>query len=144
MEKQLQPKAAFNLKEIVFEKVSFQSDLFDANEPIKISLSAKGHLYAGESMAVVSLSVNLISENQTEENAFISLFVRSTFQMQNVSSLNEIPHFFYANAVAIVFPYVRAFVTNITTQAGFAAIIIPILKLTQIGDELSHNFSLAD
>lgn len=52
----------------------------------------------------------------------------------------DIPDYFYANSIAIVFPYVRAFISTVSLQAGVTpAIILPTLNLSALRDRLRDN-----
>lgn len=64
------------------------------------------------------------------------------FKFNNVSTLEEIPDYFYANSIAIVFPYVRAFVSNITLQANIRPLIIPTFNLSSLRSILIDNTSI--
>lgn len=46
---------------------------------------------------------------------------------------------FYKNAPAIIFPYVRAYVTSLTVLSGIEAINIPTMNLSSIADDLKNN-----
>ncbi|MFA5327736.1 MAG: protein-export chaperone SecB [Prolixibacteraceae bacterium] len=47
--------------------------------------------------------------------------------------------FFYLNAPAILFPYIRAYIATLTTLSGMAPINLPTLNLTQLAPELEKN-----
>ena len=53
--------------------------------------------------------------------------------------LEEIPGFFYPNSLAIIFPYVRAFVSTITLQANVHPVMLPTLNLIGLTEELRSN-----
>ncbi|EXZ22215.1 pretranslocase subunit SecB family protein, partial [Bacteroides fragilis str. S13 L11] len=53
--------------------------------------------------------------------------------------LAEIPNFFYPNSIAILFPYVRAFVSTLTLQANIKPILLPTLNLSSLQDTLREN-----
>lgn len=52
------------------------------------------------------------------------------------SSKDQKEAFMCMNAPAILFPYMRSFVTTLTAQAGIQAIIIPTLNLVRNGEDL--------
>lgn len=53
--------------------------------------------------------------------------------------LKDIPDFFYANSIAIIFPYIRAFVSTLTLQANIPPIVLPTLNLSQLRTILRDN-----
>lgn len=56
-----------------------------------------------------------------------------------VKKVEEIPPFFYANSIAIIFPYVRAFISTLTLQANVSPIILPTLNLSKLAKPLQEN-----
>lgn len=47
---------------------------------------------------------------------------------------------FYANSIAIVFPYIRAFISTVTLQANLVSpILLPTMNLTSLGERLMNN-----
>lgn len=57
-------------------------------------------------------------------------------------SSSDIPDYFYANSIAIVFPYIRAFVSTISLQANIGRpIVLPTYNLSSLKDQLLANTS---
>ena len=57
-----------------------------------------------------------------------------------VLSEEAITNYFYANSIAIVFAYVRAFVSTLSLQANIGApIVIPTLNLVALRDRLEKD-----
>ena len=73
------------------------------------------------------------------ENPFISVQCKGAFKFENVTTLEEIPDYFYRNCIAILFPYVRAYVSLVTTQANVPGVILPTLNLSNLEDDLKKN-----
>ena len=46
---------------------------------------------------------------------------------------------FISNSIAILFPYVRAFVSTLTLQANIKPILLPTLNLSSLQDILREN-----
>ncbi|MDY0173942.1 MAG: protein-export chaperone SecB [Bacteroidales bacterium] len=55
-----------------------------------------------------------------------------------------IDNFLVLNAPAILFPYVRAFISTLTAISGGATIIPPTLNLTSLAEELKKNIKIED
>lgn len=75
----------------------------------------------------------LFSTKIQDENAFVSLFVRAEGFFEFDVDLPE-EHkdvFFKANAPAILFPYIRSYITTLTALSGIPPIILPTLNLSQ-------------
>ncbi|MDE6291770.1 MAG: protein-export chaperone SecB [Muribaculaceae bacterium] len=59
---------------------------------------------------------------------------------ENVES-QQLNAFIALNAPAILFPYIRAFISSITAQAGIQPIIIPTVNLYGLGQELLSSMN---
>ena len=47
--------------------------------------------------------------------------------------------YFYTNAPAILFPYIRAYISTLTNLSGYKPINLPTLNLTSLREELEKN-----
>ena len=74
-----------------------------------------------------------------DEDDFINAKMISFFEIPDANSLDEIPDFFYRNSIAIAYPYLRAFITNLTIQAGQKPIIMPLLNLSELEKPFREN-----
>lgn len=55
---------------------------------------------------------------EKEEAPFIKVHCSAVFNFGCSIKFEEIPSYFYANSIAIIFPYVRAFISTVTLQAN--------------------------
>jgi preprotein translocase subunit SecB len=70
----------------------------------------------------------------------ISVECEAFFQFADPISFEDIPEFFFPNSIAIIFPYVRAFVSTLSLQANYnPPIIIPTMNLSDLSDELRRH-----
>ena len=54
----------------------------------------------------------------------------------DMRSAQDLPEFFYANATAILFPYLRSFVSTVSLQSNWGLNLLPTLNLSGLGAEL--------
>ncbi|MCK9398998.1 MAG: protein-export chaperone SecB [Bacteroidales bacterium] len=54
----------------------------------------------------------------------------------------ELSTYFYTNAPAILFPYIRSYIAALTALSGMEVIHIPTLNLTNLSDELMKNTTI--
>ncbi len=85
------------------------------------------------------LHVEAVDANQRAE---IKVTTLATFSYINISEPQN-SKFLTENAPAIVFPYVRAYISTLTTQAGIEAIILPTMNLSGMSDLLRQNITVA-
>ena len=66
------------------------------------------------------------------------------FLFQDINKFEDIPDYFYANSIAILFPYVRAFVSTLTLQANVPPMVLPTLNLFSLQSSLQQNTVVAE
>ncbi|MDE5785366.1 MAG: protein-export chaperone SecB [Duncaniella sp.] len=64
------------------------------------------------------------------------------FKFRTVLPFEDIPMFFFTNSTAIIYPYIRAFVSTLTVQANFNAIVLPTLNISTLGVELKERTTI--
>ena len=129
-------KAAFSIINYQFDRV--QIDLNNhKNNDMSLAFETKG-LYDNEK-SIFELQFVVNVANKEAENPFVEISCKGNFKFENVSSFEEIPDFFYRNSIAILFPYVRAYLSLVTTQANVPGIILPTLNLSNLETELRTN-----
>jgi preprotein translocase subunit SecB len=131
-------EAAFSIANYQFDKVNIDLSNRESKN-LSLSFDVKG-LYNNEvSTYELTFVVYVFNQEESKENSFVTVRCKGTFKFENVTSIEEIPNFFYQNSIAILFPYVRAYVSLITTQANVPGIILPTLNLSDLVGELRGN-----
>ncbi|MCG9881274.1 MAG: protein-export chaperone SecB [Bacteroidia bacterium] len=129
-------KAAFSIINYQFDRV--QIDLNNhKSKDLALSFETKG-LYDNEKSTFELQFVVNVANNEAE-NPFVEVSCKGNFKFENVTSFEEIPDFFYRNSIAILFPYVRAYLSLVTTQANVPGVILPTLNLSNLETELKNN-----
>ena len=72
-------------------------------------------------------------------NEVVNVRCVARYSFHDIHSLDEVPDYFYSNSIAILFPYVRAFVSTLTLQANVAPILLPTLNLSELQNVLKEN-----
>lgn len=106
-----------------------------------ITIDVKGVFYKDTSKYDLEFTVKVINALETKEVAkpYIEIRCLGTFEFEEASNLSEIPDFFYPNSIAIIFPYVRAYVSLVTNQSNNKPIILPTMNLTGLRETLIKN-----
>ena len=81
----------------------------------------------------------LFTARDTDGNIIVSVHCKASYSFKNVEKLKDIPAYFYANSIAIIFPYIRAFVSTLTLQANIPPIVLPTLNLSKLETVLEDN-----
>ena len=77
---------------------------------------------------------------EDENKAFnIEIKAIANYVFENGIELEKLNNFFYINAPALLFPYIRAFISTLTNLSGFEPINLPTLNMTKLGDDLKRN-----
>ncbi|MCI9197361.1 MAG: preprotein translocase subunit SecB [Lachnospiraceae bacterium] len=68
----------------------------------------------------------LLNTTVSDENEVIYVYVesRALFHIEGADKLS-----FEQNMIAIVFPYIRSYITSITTQPGMSPIVLPAMNI---------------
>ncbi len=129
-------KAAFSIINYQFDKVSIDLSNHN-NKDLSLSFDTSG-IYFNENQNFELRFVVKVAQN-ADEKSFAEISCKGTFKFENIESFENIPEFFYRNSIAILFPYVRAYLSLVTTQANVPGIILPTLNLSNLEAELKKN-----
>ena len=129
-------KAAFSIINYQFDKVSIDLNNHNSKD-LSLSFDTSG-IYFNENQNFELRFVVKVAQN-TAEKPFAEISCKGTFKFENIDSFDNIPEFFYRNSIAILFPYVRAYLSLVTTQANVPGIILPTLNLSNLETELKKN-----
>lgn len=133
--------AAFRINSYHFVKASLDFNVpDDATLGIEIYPSGVYHQQDGR----YELDFLVKVECEESQTVVVDVNCRAEFIFSEPIKLEEIPSFFYPNCLAIVFPYVRAFVSTITLQANVHPVMLPTLNLMGLTKELRSNTKNAE
>lgn len=109
------------------------------NEPSKklqLMFTPKGVINKEEATFQLQLGVKIEDEHKSL-NIEIDAIANYTFE--NKLGSDTLGNFFYINAPALLFPYIRAYISTLTNLSGFEPINLPTLNMTRLGDDLKRN-----
>lgn len=133
-------KAAFRFKNYYFTKAKIEFPAqTERNLDLDVKFLPKGEFVKTDATFKLYLKV-IISLNKDELGTnFVEVDSFSEFVFSEQIQLGDIPGFFYPNSIAIVFPYIRAFISTLSLQANMNPIILPTMNLTSLQEELKKN-----
>ncbi len=134
-------KAEFSIEGYKFDIVSIDMSNQISNE-INLSFDVNGSFISKEKKYELIFSVSAFNDGKGLDNPFVFARCVGLFNFQNVKSIEEIPPFFYRNCTAILFPYLRAYISMLTNQANIPGLILPTYNVSSLGDELKKNTTL--
>ena len=134
-------KAAFKLDGYHFTKASLDFNIPNGAE-LNISFSPSGVFYSKEARYDLVFDVT-VGCNETNAEV-IKVSCEASFSFGNKISIEEIPEYFYPNWLAIIFPYVRAFVSTVSLQANVQPVVLPTINLMGLTEELKEQTKVVE
>lgn len=130
------PVAKFSLLSYRFNQVELNLENIEANETFVLDFSPSGNLFSEKGEYVLIIEFKALAENK---DTVVKVKCNAVFSFGQPCTLDEIPTYFYSNSIAILFPYIRAFVSTLTLQANVKPILLPTLNLSTLQEELKRN-----
>lgn len=136
---ELATKSAFKFEKysILRSVINRKSD--ETLKSIQIGFEPKGTHFKADGRFELFLGVRIEDE---DKNLLIEVDTIANYVLEGDVSEKMLQTFFYINAPAILFPYIRAYIAALTTLSGMAPINLPTLNLTQLAPELEKNTHL--
>jgi preprotein translocase subunit SecB len=133
-------KAAFSFEHFKVPKFSYNENN-DNGSDLKLGLEPRG-TYNSKTGEFI-LNLNFISHNEDNLGNFIfELNSIAVFKFESNIKYSEIPNYFYKNAIAIMFPYLRAFASTLTLQANTKLLKLGLMNLSDLEVPLKENVSV--
>lgn len=130
-------KAAFSLIQYSFDKVNIDYSL-KKDCPTSVNIKPKGVFEKGTIKS--SFYLTFIFTALSEENdPYTTIECNANFEFSELISLEEVPTYFYSNSIAILFPYLRAFISTVTLQSNNPPVILPTMNLSSLEGLLREN-----
>ncbi len=130
-------KAAFRFLGYRFPKIALDFSDINPNEEMTINISTSGKFVPQKGQYELKFVFTVTNAHRREE--IIKIECLGKFRFTDKLAFSEIPQYFYPNSIAIVFPYVRAFVSSVSVQAGIPPIVLPTYNLSALQEELKKN-----
>jgi len=130
------PVSSFRLDEFLIQRSFIERKPFEKQSEFKIEIEPSGIIYTNTKLFQLELKVRVWEENK-RFNASISAI--GIFSFDQVHNKENLPNYFYINAPAIIFPYIRSYISALTALSGMEAINLPPLVLSGLKDELITN-----
>ncbi len=135
------PKAAFKFNSYKISEFSF-SDPEDGDvEGLVLSFDPNGKYIEENSTAVITFNFSASYKQLGKDVVLASVVMRGLFSFKENCLFEDIPPYFYDNSIAIMFPYLRAFLSSMTQLANVKQVILPLMNLSEMGKELKDKMT---
>ncbi|MBD5170719.1 MAG: hypothetical protein HDT07_01745 [Bacteroidales bacterium] len=128
--------ATFQLDSYHFKKASINFNIPE-KATLNIDFRPSGKLLTKKSEYVLTFQV-LVNCKETA-SIVVDAVCEATFKFSSPIEKDDLPDYFYPNSLAIVYPYVRAFVSTITLQANIRPIVLPTINMLGFQSQLQEN-----
>ncbi len=108
----------------------------EASKKISLSFVPKGLLNKEKATFQLELGVKIEDENQSFN---IEIDATAFYTFEKTVSKEDLDMMFFLNAPAILFPYLRAYISTLTNLSGFEPINLPTLNMSGLGEDLKKN-----
>ena len=108
------------------------------SKKISLGFNPKGFINKENATFQLHLGIKIEDEGKSF-NIEIEAIANYTFE--DKTELDNLNKFFYVNAPALLFPYIRAYISTLTNLSGFEPINLPTLNMARLGDDLKANTS---
>lgn len=108
----------------------------EPSKKISLGFVPKGFINKKDSSFQLQLGVKIEDENKSFK---IEIEAVANYSFENKEGLDNLGKFFYMNAPALLFPYIRAYISTLTNLSGFEPINLPTLNMTGLGEDLKKN-----
>lgn len=102
---------------------------------IDIKIDPIGIIFEAQRIFEVQLVISLNSDDGLE----VSVKMIGLFEFKDVIKTENLGNYFYVNAPAIVFPYLRSYISALTALSGCNTIILPPMNMSSLGKNLEKN-----
>lgn len=108
----------------------------ESSKKISLGFAPKGIINKKNSSFRLQLGVKIEDENKTF-NIEIEAFANYNFE--NKIALGSLNNLFFVDAPALLFPYIRAYISTLTNLSGFEPVNLPTLNMARLGEDLKKN-----
>jgi len=128
-------QASFRFKKFIIAESHINIGLDTKANSIDINIEPKGIIYEEEKQYEIQLEISLNSKDGLD----VSVKMIGFFEFKEVVKIENLGNYFFVNAPAIIFPYLRSYISALTALSGCSTIILPPMNLVSLGKKLEEN-----
>ena len=102
----------------------------------QFKIHPSGIIHEQKKVYELILQVNVFEENKRFDANIKAL---GMFSFKDVTKLEDLSDYFYVNAPAIIFPYIRSYISALTALSGMETINLPSIVMGSFKNELKKN-----
>lgn len=131
MNQQVQNTASgFAIQNIILTESTFTRINNAVFEGVENKMNINVNVSVNSPDITVEETVDLVQTHQGKEQMEIRVKMVGLFQMVGESQIKDLEAFGRINGAAIIFPYIREHITNVSLKGGMGTIILPPVNFT--------------
>lgn len=132
MDKENKMESGFRINALVLVESNFcRIANVQFGENVKNDMNINTEVGVEDNVISVAETVTVIQKCDEIEQVKIKVKMVGIFESVGKSQLNDFDAFGRINGAAIIFPYIREHITNLTLKSGIPAIILPPVNFTK-------------
>ncbi len=132
-------QATFSFKKYSVDNFTFDSKSI-VDENISIKIDPSGVFNTNDRIFFLKFEFYAFGKELGVDKSFVTCTMNAEFVFsEKIKVVEDIPSYFFANSIAIVFPYLRSFISSLTVQANLKPFILPTMNLTSLSVPLKEN-----
>lgn len=131
-------RASFSIEKYYFNQVHIDMN-HRTSDNLFVDFDPSGEFKINEKIYILSFIFSAFSSKEKDTAPFVQVKCVGVFKFEDVNSIDDVPDFFYRNSIAILFPYMRAYISIVTNQANIPQIMLPTLNLSALEKPLKEN-----
>jgi preprotein translocase subunit SecB len=135
MEQQVK-SAKFQFKSFRISKSNIEIKDTNIGKSFDLGFEPKGLINNEDSCFKLQLGVFIEDDDKQMKIEIIAI---ADFIFDAEISKDDLEKYFYINAPAILFPYIRAYISTLSTLSGISPVTMPTLNMQSLGQELKMN-----
>ncbi|MCC8114858.1 MAG: hypothetical protein LIP03_12885 [Bacteroidales bacterium] len=135
--------ASFSFSDYAITSLSMDLTHLKEDQTLRLAISPSGEYCQKEKSYKLSIDfsakIDLENDDSPSEVTILHMIIVSDFIFRETLEFEDIPTYFFSNSIAIIFPYIRAFVSNVTLMANSQPILLPTLNTMPLSDQLKTH-----
>jgi len=133
-------KSSFKFEGYRITRSLFEIGVEEDGDELSLGFMPRGTIYKDDSR--FSLEITFTAKGE-KEGFTAEVTAEANFKFENINfEEGKISPLFLVNAPAILFPYIRAYISTLTSLSGLPTVLLPVLNLTNMGEVLKNNISI--
>jgi preprotein translocase subunit SecB len=126
----------FQFKEFLIKKSLIEKKEGNPSANFNLQFAPKGIVNRDSSCFQLNLGINI---EDSDKVISIQIEAIANFYFDKEVDVQQLNNYFFINAPALLFPYIRAYISTLTNLSGYNPINLPTMNLMSLGNELKEN-----